>query len=134
MPARYLALSLLAATLTVGVARGDATPKPLNGAELQAALADRAIAWDTHRPDFHETYCASGDWLVTGTRAPMRGRYAIEGDAVCVSVEGVEARQCYRFYLSDKQYFRRWTESASPDYEPVALQPTACEAQSAVSR
>ncbi|MBL8550143.1 MAG: hypothetical protein JNJ73_09155 [Hyphomonadaceae bacterium] len=127
---RARALAFAAAFCAAGAAYAQtaslpAPPKPLSEAELREAIVGGGVELEGN---FQESFCPSGDWSLAGARAPMSGRYAIEGDTVCIEGAGMQtaSRQCYRFYIADKQYFRRWTESASQDYEPVSLQAASC--------
>lgn len=128
MIARHAAIAIAGSIFAVGAAFADGAPKALNETELREVLVGGDVALDESNGAFQESFCPSGDWTLVGVRAPLSGHYTIEGDTVCIEGESAQGalRQCYRFYISDKQYFRRWTESASPEFERVSIQPASC--------
>jgi len=71
----------------------------LKGAELRKALVGQVLyetGADGHPGSLAELFRSDGQWEMTGTRAPLYGRYRITNDQVCVDRQG--ALNCRRLY------------------------------------
>lgn len=99
----------------------------LSGPEIEDALAERALVTSSSTDQFvgshiWETFC-DGTWTMIGARAPIYGRYVIEGDQFCRFAGTSVTAVCRRLAVDGEgRYFVG--AIGSVELIPVGLEPS----------